>query len=708
MKIFEDKLVTSFILSLGLVFNILIFGPIEIYYTNVIDFWFPPTTIIPIIVVVSFIIFLSLFSVLQYTNGKTRKILSRIIFTFNICLYIQGNFLNIGYSVLDGSTVDWNSMIKKGIINTLFWLFLIIFPYNLKKMKKDENFWKYQSITTLAIFLVQLLTLYAVIAGIELGLDNSNLANKDYYLDQSNMFNLSEENNIVLFVSDTFEGTYMNELLEEKPEYKEKLKDFTYFDNTTTTSTQTFMSMPIIFTGESSQTGNNLQENLDYCFNNTEFYDVLKEYNYTTEIYTEPALIPFNSGEVISNKVNGKLLLPLGSRIKLTGNVYKMVLYRYMPHFLKMPFYMYGTEMNTFDSVNIDRYMLDDVRFNELLKNGIKSEYPTNSFKIYHLNGVHTPYTITEDIEENNTEEYILGVDENERRLKQAEASIKILLNYVEELKESNVYDNTTIIFIADHGWTNRYYTTLMIKPVNVNSDFEISHAPISLLEDLHPTILNIASNSKDYGKDIWDYQEGEERIRKIYNYTFTRGDNVYKILSKITVETRGDASDIDSYYIAKEEYAKNVDELEKEYKFNDEINYVENKNLDLVSTKGILLEDIRTVMKGHTMSQNTQIILNRKKTEQDITANFKIKSVYYGNQEVIFKINGEKIHSEILKEGNNMQNIKFTIDKDLWNESDKLELLIELPNAVLGDPSILGQETLYMSIWIESFKFYN
>lgn len=655
--------------------------------------------------VFAMIVFFVLWIVLNKLEGKKRKIFSRIIVTITMCLYIQGNFLNRGYSVLDGQQVQWNSMIKKGIVNTLIWVLMIIFPYCLKKFKEEKIFWRYQLFVISAISLVEMLTLCIVITGMNSSLIDSNYANKDYYLDQSNVFNLSEKNNIIVFVSDTFEGTYMNEILEKYPEYKDKLADFTYFQNTTTTATQTFESMPIIMTGEELQIGKNLQENLDYCFKNTNIYDVLKENNYTTEIYTEPALIPVNlENDVVSNKVNSRVYITEKSKIKLTKKLYKMVLYRYGPHFLKKNFFMYSNEWNDIDTININRYELDDVYFNKMLKKGVTTNYDTNSFKIYHLNGMHVPYTITTNIE-NCTENYFNNVSEEERRINQGIASLKILINYIKELKEKGIYDNTTILFFADHGWLNRYYPVLLVKPSGYSGEFKVSNAPISLLDDLKPTILNVASNSKEYGKDIWDYEEGENRTRRVLNYTFTRGDNIYNVLSKLTLETDSHASKLDKYKIVKqEELEKNI---EKSYEIGKEINFLKSKNIEYVSTIGILNEDIREACRGYTTSTSSKIKIKRRKSNSDVTATMHINDVFYKDQKVIIKSNDEILYEKILKKGSNLD-ITFKIPKKLWNKNEEFELEIETPDAVFGNPEILGQETIYMSLWIEKIIFKN
>lgn len=208
---------------------------------------------------------------------------------------------------------------------------------------------------------------------------------------------------------------------------------------------------------------------------------------------------------------------------------------------------------------NKKSYFLDDVAFNkELLENGITTNNPKNVFKFYQMNGLHMPYNTTADIEYNYSETYNKNKTEEEKRLEEGRASLNLLCNYVKELKNRGIYENTTIIFLADHGYENRFYTTLLVKKANEEHEFEISSAPVSLNEDLVPTILNIASNSKNYGKDFFDYKEGEERKREVYDFTYELdmfSGNSYKVISKIVYETKNLAKDKDSFYMVEEEY---------------------------------------------------------------------------------------------------------------------------------------------------------
>ena len=705
----KSKKINSIIVAFAFVFNLCIFAPLEFYYSNVFDLWFTVDNVLPIILGIGVLFFSILFSISYFTKGKIHDVIIKLIFILMLCLYIQGNYLNVGYDVLNGTQVDWYSMIGKGIINTIIWGTIILLVFIIKPLKKPENYRFITNVLSIFIVVIEIITLTAVIfIGYVYNTDSNYDYTTQFYLDENSMFNLSSEENIIVFVSDTFEGNYMNFILEKYPEYKEKLKDFTYFDNTTGTSLMTFSAMPTILTGESCQVGYNLKENINYCFENTDVYNVLESNGYDVDLYTYTNLIPAEDNGAIDNKVNKKVLLDTSDKMKLSSLLYDCVLYKYMPHFLKSGFLINTSDFNSVSSTQVSQYVLDDVKFyDKLNKTGINNGSQNKKFKLYHLSGIHNPYILTEDIKYNKTKEY-LSLSEDERRENQILGSINLFIEYIEKLKETNTYDNTTIILLADHGWENRYYINLLVKPKGTDSEFSVSHAPISILEDYIPTILNIASASKDYGKDIWDYNENEERTRNIYNYTFTRGDNTYNVLSKLTITTTDSADKIDSYYISNAEYANSSLEPKKEYEFGKEVNILKNKNMKYAVLEGILESNIRTISKGTNIGKEANIKIKAKLTENDVNATFLIKEVYHDNQRVRFSINETVLHEETLNKTDINKEINFTIPKELWNGNEILELKVEFPDGRLGDAYYLGEETIFMSVLLESLKFEN
>lgn len=704
MKKSKSDLISYIIIAFVFVFNICVFAPLEFYYSNVFDLWFTVDYILPSIIFVSVILFFITFGAMFFSKEKVSNGLLKLFFILMTCLYIQGNYLNVGYGVLDGTEIDWSSMILKGIVNSVIWITIITILTIV--LNKINNFKKITNIASLFILGIQVITLSVIILMSYMYSADTNLSfNAPFYLDATNIFDMSKDENIVVFVSDTFEAAYMNEMIEKYPEFEEELKDFIYFDNTTGTSLMTYSAMPTILTGETCKVGQNLKENVKSCFNNTEFYDILLENGFDVELYTDVNLIPSEENR-ITNKVDKKLLIDNSSKVKLAKLLYECVAYKYLPHFLKNNFLVDTIEFNRVSSTDVKQYVFDDVAYNKSLQdNGISVGSKNKKYKLYHLDGAHTPFTVTKDIEYDLSKEYS-EIGGKERQENQVYAALKILVNYVEELKKSGTYDNTTILLFADHGWENRYHINLLVKPKGNDAEFSVSHAPISIAEDFIPTVLNIATKSKEYGKDFFDYSENETRKRNIYNYTFTRGDNTYNVLSKITMTTESFANEMSGYYVSDQEYVNLNKVPEKEYKLEKEINILKNKNMDYIVLEGILEQDIRSISKGTNIGSDAKIKVKTCNTDSDIRAAIKIGKIYYDNQDIIISVGENQLLKETLNISDEGEIIEFNIPKDIWNKDEVLEINLKFPNGMLGNPSALGEETLLMSMIIESIIF--
>lgn len=686
----KDK-ICGIIVTISFVFNILIFAPLEIYYSNKSELWFNVENLILPVIILAILTLAILFLIFKFLKGKNKERYITIIFIINLALYIQGNFLNFGYKALDGETTNWKSMIVKGIINTIIWLVIIAAILIYRKKDNNKRFKTVISIVSLWVLLIQIITLFTVL------ITNQPKNKIITGFNNNNIFNLSKKENIMVIMSDTFEATYMNQILEEYPEYKEKLKDFTYFDNCTGTSFYTYSAVPMLLTGVECKVGESLTENMNYSLGKTNLYKTLIENGYTNEIYAEKILSPsIHENEIQNLNAVKDINLSTKTKVKITEKMYKYVLYRYLPHFFKSNFELDKSEFNNIKSeekafsYKQSTYTLDDVAFNKALTaDGITLNNKQKSFKFYQMYGVHTPYNTTLDIQYDYTREYG-EKDVHERRITEVLASLNILCNYIEEMKKVGVYDQTTIIFLADHGYDNRFYTNLMVKKAGDSHDFKISSAPVSLLEDLVPTILNIATKSKDYGKDFFDYVEGEKRTRRVFDYTYestktTRGEEKYKVFSKIIFQTEKEAKDKDSFYIVEEEYYNQEKELLEKYEFNKLIKISEIEESPYINLVGFNLERLNIkIGPGWNISNNTYLEINNKKTKTDVEINLFVKQVYNEKQKVNFKIDGKQIYSCTVKKDKD-NNIKFTIPKEIWNKYDKIKIEMEFPDAELS-----------------------
>jgi hypothetical protein len=114
------------------------------------------------------------------------------------------------------------------------------------------------------------------------------------------------------------------------------------------------------------------------------------------------------------------------------------------------------------------------------------------------------------------------------------EASIKIAEAFINKLKEAGVYDNSSILIMADHGYQDtddikdRFNPLLMIKGFGEKHPFAVSEAPISYF-DL-PEAYNRLLDHR-MAEDCFDAREGDYRVRRLLFLEWLKEDYIQECI---------------------------------------------------------------------------------------------------------------------------------------------------------------------------------
>ena len=165
-----------------------------------------------------------------------------------------------------------------------------------------------------------------------------------------------------------------------------------------------------------------------------------------------------------------------------------------------------------------ETYSLDNEIFYNKVKDNNITKTDDKTFKFIHLWGAHVPFVYDKD----------MNVIENGTYAQNVEACMTMTKEYLDRLKENNVYDNSVIIVMADHGFyhddepSNRQHPILFIKGKNERHEYKVSEAPISFddLQDAYSRLIDGAT-----GEDVFDYKEGDERKRRYLYFEYIHDD---------------------------------------------------------------------------------------------------------------------------------------------------------------------------------------
>ena len=473
-----------------------IFGPLELYLTNSSEFWFEFSEMLKISGILTAVAGVVLLVIGLILKGKTRSLYAALVFILALCLYIQGNFLNIDYGLLDGRTIDWSSYTTHAVTNTLMWVAcigLLVFFW----VKKPELCGWVFKISAICLMLMQALSLGILFLNTDTQTENnSSRVSTDHIME------IGSGDNIVIFVLDTFDDAAMDALMEVEGErFRTLFKDFTRFTDCAAGGATTMAAMPIIISGEYFSDGDSYTDYVSSAFNADGLYSELKKQGYTVSMYTDSAYIGSGANGYVSNYVRGA-----GQPNSYTGLAAKynsFTLFKYMPHILKQFFWSYTAEFNAYRPG--ESYITDDAAFYNTLATQRLQVTEGNAFRLIHLQGPHYPYTINE----------FAQPVEVATREQQAKGNLYIVEEYINQMKACGVYEDSMIIVTADHGDSANYAAPILfVKDRGTTGVFQENDAPVSHL-DLHATIFSYLG--EDNGNTFFEISETEPRDRLFY-----------------------------------------------------------------------------------------------------------------------------------------------------------------------------------------------
>ncbi len=520
MKKFVKDMLPAFVIGFILSFMLFIYEPITMFANNPNDLWFDIKTLLPVVgllfvsclvIVISAYLLFYFFAKKVLKKDNIYKYLLIIGFILLITTYIEGNYLAGMLPALDGTAIIWSDYTKASIISLVVLIIItIIASILIKKIKLDKTITslKYVSLAIGAMLLMSLLTTIMTTADL----------NKDINVTATakNLENYSDDENFIIFLLDAVDSKMFDNVVKEN-KHTQLFKDFTYYPDTMAAYPFTRDSIPFILSGIWN---NNEEEFAKYyakALDNSKLLESLYNNNYDVNIYDTEILYNSKNATKIKNlTLNNKYNFRLFANQEI-----KYSLFKYLPFYLKKYSHIESMDFNKTKIVENDVFDLDDIVYyeNYLEKQLVKKD--DKQFKFIHIEGGHVPFNLSEDVK------YIKdGAGTYDQKL---EGCIKIVEKYLNKLKESNVYNNSNIIIMADHGYSfigaeGRQNPILYIKGKNEeHKKMNISDKAISYtdLNDAYTDLLN-GKKANELFKDITD-----KRDRRYLFYIYNQEDHM-------------------------------------------------------------------------------------------------------------------------------------------------------------------------------------
>lgn len=532
------------------------FAPLGIVYGNINQFIFSPGEIIWILIAFCAAATAVMTAVGTLLPLKASLILNAIEFSGGLCCYVQSFFLNGKMGTLTGEGDHYS--LSTVLVNLLLWVLIaaviIVGAILLIKFKKEQLARSVVMFLALSLTVMQLTAFVSTVFTSD-GMTGSGVQ-KNYYLSDIGEYEISDGKNTVMFIIDTCDGRYLEQAISEYPDIFDGLDGFVYYPNATSTHSRTYPSVPYLLTGEICHFDKPYSEYVDEAYKNNSYIEDIKATGCNIGLYTNNQYVANKGMMSIDNSVSNS-----ETRISFIGTLKQMgriSLYRNVPYALKSRF-RYGGESVNENVIFIPKsapqrcITSNDVAFyNRLVSDGIAvSGSYSKAFRLYHMWGAHPGGKFDQNMQpakQGSTTQCIRG-------------NFLIIQDYIRQMKELGVYEDSTIIITADHGSSNGSSdkrplvidsaptVAMLVKPSGCgmsNEGVTTSTAPVCHADLFSTVIASLDGNYEKYGTPVWNHTEGEQRTRYYYNQALYSDEDGEIALREYAVT--GDARDVSNW----------------------------------------------------------------------------------------------------------------------------------------------------------------
>ncbi len=537
---FKNRLLTAVLVSIAFSFTYFFFSTFEVFALNTDSIPFVFSQIAGTVTLLFVIVLLAMSGILLIFRGRIFDLVVSLVFGTVFTGYIQANFLNGSLGNLTGDAIEWQDYTQERIVNTIITIVLFAIPFVLRYF--GRKLW------TIALrALSGLLVAVQLIAMVSLSSRLPSLKGEEGYLSNAGIYDIAPQHNIVILLLDRLDNCYINALLRDNPHYFDHLDGFTHFTNNLSCYSQTFPSVPNMFTGKHHFFDRPTPSYMKEAWQTSTFLPNLRDEGYTITMYMEKGYTYSKIEDLqptVQNAIHQELCV---DQRRALQEVLQLTAYRYAPYLLKPIFW---TSSDRFSSLVYTTsgqapYITDDIQFFEKLsQNGLSIEGSRNRFAYIHLQGPHEPYVMDATAQ--------LAVVGKRNVIEQTKGSFHIVFHYLAELKRLGKYNDSTIIITGDHGARKDDFfpldrpivTALFVKPRGAGgTPLVVNRAPVTT-DNLRP-FLNAEAGLpyESLGRSYFDVPETEINARYLHHRLYSRPKN-----HMLTYEIVGDANDFSNW----------------------------------------------------------------------------------------------------------------------------------------------------------------
>ncbi|HHU36813.1 MAG TPA: sulfatase-like hydrolase/transferase, partial [Treponema sp.] len=495
--------ITSFLLAVVVVFYVFFYQPLHYYLSAPQEIGIPLSAFFIRISLLSLAIFsLFIFLFVLSSISKKRK-MTEIILTVFMSAILWSSVLKLKTGMLDSFTFQFENVISQiSFIKFIFDPFIIVMLFIAANFILDRY--------SKAVSVVSSLCLIVLSLSLGLAIINTSTEKSGSFEEtsselpataQSNHRFSRTNTNVFFVIADMYNGNYVKKLVEHDSEYLNTLDGFVWYPDTLSVSYNTATSLPSMFGGDlflpHILSGNDLTGSEELQIAAQSFFAAAKEKEYRITVanpmYFGPEHCSGATMENIYSYVNyWKSLNGIDSSRQDSAKAFLPImlsLFNSAPWHLKSVIYDDSSWIIFRKSamfIQMRNKAIKDMAYLDLLPTFAETTEGMGLFLYFHNELPHTPFGIGKDgnpIDGNFPEPNKPSFANPEAALYSAKKETDLLINFFNWMKKNNVYDNTIIVIVSDHG--NPFFDSDIPKgsiPNNYFGDYDLSRAQSLLM----------------------------------------------------------------------------------------------------------------------------------------------------------------------------------------------------------------------------------
>lgn len=513
---------SSLLAAFAFSFTYVVFAPYETFLGNASEFRFDFSWLWGIVALKGLLIFSFVALMLMFLKGRLKIVATALVFGVTIAGYVQAMLFNGMMHNLDGTETGWSG--SSATVNLIIWIAIAVLPAVICLIVK-KHWRKICSAGSALIAGMQVVAMVSLIL-------TSAQPNVGSLMSYAGIYEVSAKNNVIIFVLDKFDQTYVDKMLTAFPNSLDGLKGFTYYPNATGSYCFTHVAIPYLLTGDRIPEYDPTDEQVISQIDNSEYFKYITEHTGSLCIYTDEFNIRSNDARSkIDNCVRANYIVDEAGILEASrkASLYRLLPFKYKQNYVydSSNFNSALTSMATDDYYSLDDYDSEAAMDKAILKDGLSEnkQYGDNSFRFIHVKGAHDRYKLNENAEYLETP---ISAEDGGLE-KTAAGSMKLVSDYLKALNDLGLYKDATVIITADHGNahviesdddTARNVNPIMFfKPAGAGYDqpLKTSNAPVSH-DDIFPTVIRaLGGDYTKFGRCLDEIGENENRTRYFY-----------------------------------------------------------------------------------------------------------------------------------------------------------------------------------------------